>query len=319
MDKNAKLTANIIESLHEIETIKSCNFQNKLYHSVKNKFNDMLKSVYKLFIISNNQSILKNILQFGGRIVILWIGGFFVIKGKLSIGELIAFEILTGYFLAPLRNVIDLQPQLQTAIVATERIGDILDLEHESNLGEKNSSIASSLGKICFQNVCFRYGTRQNVLENLNLDIDERSRVAIAGKNGRGKTTIAKLLLNLYQPESGKITISECDINDIDKSYLRTHIAYITQDTFLFNGTIIENLSLYENVSLDKIVEVAKLTNAHSFIDKLPLKYDTIMEENSSNFSGGQRQLLAITRAMLANPNILILDEATSSYKHEVA
>lgn len=315
MENNAQLTSYLVESLNGIETLKSFNAERKANIETEKKFVKLLRSVFKGGWINNLESSLTDFVASVGGIVILWVGAYSVIKGEMSVGQLLAFNALLAYFLDPVKNLINLQPMMQTAIVASDRLGEILDLEIEKSENEEKKIAPKSLrGCIEYKNVDFRYGTRQLVLKNINLNINAGEKIAFVGESGSGKTTLVKLLLNLYKWEKGEILINGYNVKDINMNYLRERIAYISQDIFLFSGTIYENLTLgIENPDMEAVIEAAKMAKAHDFINDLPLRYETMLEENGANLSGGQKQRIAIARALLKKPDILIMDEATSN------
>lgn len=315
MEDNARLTSALVESIKGIETIKSFSAEEQTKKSTGNKVESVMKSSFKEGMLHINLSSLTGAVAGLGGIVILWAGAYNVIMGNMSPGQLLAFNALLTYFLSPVRNLIDLQPLIQTAVVASNRLGEILELRTEKDLKqENNNSIASLKGDIEFKNVDFRYGLRKPVLKNINLTIPNGKRIALVGESGSGKTTLVKLLMNFYSPQKGDILINGHNIKDISLDVIRKKIAFVSQNVFIFSGTVKENLCLGgEDIDLDEMVEVSKRANAYDFIDELPRKYDTFLNESGTNLSEGQKQRLAIARALLKKPDILILDEATSN------
>lgn len=315
MQSNAKLTSYLVESLNGIETVKAFNAEREVNLETEKRFVKLIKNVFKNGFINNLQGSLKSGVKAIFAIVILWLGGMQVLKGNISMGELLTFNALLAYFLSPIENIINLQPMLQTAVVAGERLGEILDLELEKSVDEDKEINPQSLkGTIEFKGVDFRYGTRQLVLKDINFNIKPGEKIALVGESGSGKTTLVKILMKFYEHEKGELLISGYNIKDINIESLRDKIAYISQETFLFNGTIIENMSLGNPyLTYEEIIEACKKAQIHDFVNSLPLRYNTMIEENGSNFSGGQKQRFSIARAILRKPEILIMDEATSS------
>lgn len=315
MQSNAKVTSYLVESINGIETIKAFNAEREVNSETEKRFIKLIKNVFRNGYINNFQVTLKSLVKGIFSISVLWIGTTQVLSGKISFGELLTFNALLVYFLNPIENIINLQPTLQTAMVAAERLSEILDLTLEKSVDENKKINPETLkGDIEFNNLDFRYGTRSLILKNINIKIKSGERIALVGESGSGKTTLAKLLMNFYQCEKGELIINGYNIKDINVEALRDKIAYISQETFLFNGTIIENLSLGNPyLTYEEIIEACKKAQIHDFINSLPLRYNTLVEENGANFSGGQKQRLSIARAILRKPEILIMDEATSN------
>ena len=311
LENNSQLTSFIIQSIHGMETIKSYNLELNIQNEAEFKLYKVLKSSFKRGIIYSFSGIFSEIISLLGDMAIMWIGAYQVISGKLTLGELIVFNTLLVYFTNPMKNIINLQSVIQTAVVSSDRLGEIIDLEleqTETKLEPKNLK-----GDIEIKNIDFRYGKRELILKNINMQIKQGEKIALVGESGSGKTTLVKLLLKFFNYEKGEININNFNINDIDNNTLREKISYISQDIFLFNKTIKENLMINDDVKIEEIIELSKKVNAYDFINELPLRFDYIIEENGINLSTGQKQRLSILRALLKKPDILIMDEATSN------
>ncbi len=234
-------------------------------------------------------------------------------SGQLTVGTISAFLIYATQFARPINDMASVLTQLQSAAAAAERIFALIDAEPESN--DKNlPDLAAKGGRIDFKDVYFSYDKKTPLIENLNLTAMPGRTVAIVGPTGSGKTTIVNLLMRFYDVDSGVITIDSQPEESVNRDSLRRHFAMVLQDTWLFCGTVHENIAYARpDASDDEIIAAAKSAHADSFIRRLPKGYDTIIAEDGGNLSQGQKQLLTIARAMLADPEILILDEATSS------
>lgn len=322
MEENAKLNSYLVESVRGISTIRSYTGEREVFIKVERYFMGVLKKVFKLGKYTNIQSAIKGFLDSAISLFILWIGSTFVIERVMTLGELLTFNALVIYFLGPIERIIELQPKLQSANIAAKRLGEILELrtEDESQYGNSiNTTVIDRYSQLQqywdIKNVSFGYGNRGKVLKNLNFKIYPKEYIAFVGESGSGKSTIAKLLVSYYQPDEGQIIVNGTKLEDINKKYLRSKISYVTQNSFFFSASIRENL-LYGIDSInseERIIEACKNVEIHDFIENLPGKYDTILEENGSNLSGGQLQRLAIAKALLKQPYLLILDEATSA------
>ena len=312
MENNARVQSYLKESIDGIETVKANHIENIAKTKNKSKFNRLINTVFKNNIISISQDSICDLIELVGTIIILWVGFGMVLVNTMTVGSLITFYALLAYFTEPIKNLIGLQPMIQTAVIAAERLNDILDIPIEDK--DIKSNIDLKFDNIKFSNVDFRYGNRELVVKNISFQIYKGEKVAIVGESGCGKTTLAKLLLKFYQAEKGEILIDGKELSLVPTNMIRDSISYISQNTFLFSDTVKNNLT-FENEGLndEHIKNACNAAKANEFIQELPFGYDTFLDENGKNLSGGQRQRLAIARALLRKPKLIIFDEATSN------
>ncbi len=306
----------LIETLNGVRTVKSSAVERSVRWHWEELLHKEITTQFSGQIIGNRLQIFSNTIETLATTGLLWYGAWLVIQNQLTIGQLVAFNMLFGNVIRPFQRLTVLWEQLQEVVIAVERLNDVLDCEPEEDLQQQSRQILPRIqGNIRFDNVTFRYHPESdiNVLENLTFEIKPGQTVALVGRSGSGKTTISKLVLGLYPATDGKILIDGQDINSLALGSLRQQIGVVDQDTFLFGTTIRENISLtHPDSTLEEIMEAAKLAGAHEFIEKLPMGYETQIGEGGGMLSGGQRQRLAIARGLLGNPRLLILDEATS-------
>ncbi len=308
----------LVESITGVQTVKSLAIEGSMFKKWEDKLGKYLKSSFNLAIIGNFTGSICGFLQKGMTIAILYVGVMLVIDNKLTIGQLIAFQMFSGQFSAPMLRLVGLWNEFQQTLLAVDRIGDILNSPIE--LQSKSAITLSHVnGDIKVEHLSFKYNVEAPyVLNDINLDIKAGQKIGFVGRSGSGKSTIAKLIQRLYYATQGTIYIDGIDIRNINPVWLRTNIGIVLQENYLFSGTIKDNISLPRpNVPMEGIIQAAKIAGAHEFISKLPKGYDTEVGERGSSLSGGQKQRIAIARALISNPKILIFDEATSALDYE--
>lgn len=314
MGQNADVQSYLYEALNGVATVKAMNAETIVYNEYEKKKMLSTATSWKVNHINIIQSLLTSLINGMTGIIILWLGSYYIINGKLSFGTLITFNSMLGYFTGPLYRLVNIQNDIQEALVAARRVGEVLELNAEMETSRKYYKPKNINGNISIKDITFRYGSRRPVYENLSLDIKEDTWTAFVGPSGCGKTTLTKLLLKFYDIEKGSILLDGNNLQDIDTQYLRSIISYVPQDIFLFSGTVTENIALHhDKTSMEEIVEACKKAGAHEFIEKLPNRYETILGEHGTGLSGGEKQRLALARALLGKPKLLILDEATSN------
>ncbi|MBB3908050.1 ATP-binding cassette subfamily B protein [Anoxybacillus rupiensis] len=257
---------------------------------------------------------LMNVLNNMSFALIAGVGGIFAFKGMISIGTIVIFSEYARQFTRPLNDLANQWNTFLSALAGAERVFEIIDQDKEEDDEAETIDLPAVRGNVEFRNVSFSYDQKRKAIQNVNFSVTEGETVALVGPTGVGKTTIIQLLMRFYDPDHGQILIDGIDTRRVKRSSLRSHMAFVLQDPFLFQGTIRENIRYGRLEATDEeVVEAAKWANAHSFITKLPKGYDTVLQPDGSGISQGQKQLLAIARAMIAKPSILVLDEATSN------
>ena len=314
-------TGYLIQSLTGIRTVKSMAVEQTVRWHWEELFGKSVKKSFSGQVIGNTLQTFSLTIETVVTTALLWFGAWLVIQNELTIGQLVAFNMLQGNVIRPFQRLIVLWNDLQEVIIAVERINDVIDAEPEEDLQHQSRQFLPPIrGHIRFEQVTFRYHPESdvNTLENVSFEVQPGQMVALVGRSGSGKTTISKLVLGLYPSTEGKILIDGYDVTSLSLRSLRQQIGVVDQDTFLFGGTIRENITVgHPEATLEDVIEAAKQAGAHQFIKELPMGYETQIGEGGGMLSGGQRQRLAIARALLGNPRLLILDEATSSLDAE--
>ena len=314
--QNATTQSHLVEVLTGIQTVKAQNVEVVSRWKWQDLYSKYISRTFEKTITTTALSQISNVLQQLSQLLVLWIGASLVLKGQMSLGQLIAFRIISGYVTQPLLRLSSIWQSIQELKVSFERLADIIDTNEESSESDKeNIPLPEIAGEVKFENINFQFpGTNKKVLKNINLHISQGKFIGIAGQSGSGKSTLMKLLPRLYEIEEGKILIDNYDINKIELYSLRRQVGIVPQEPLLFSGSISENIAVTNpNASSDEIVRAAKAANAHDFIMELNEGYSTKVGERGSGLSGGQKQRIAIARTLLNKPKLVIMDEATSA------
>lgn len=313
MENAAHLESQLVESLNSMKTIKQFGIEEYANTKTENRFVKLLNTVFSSALNDIFASSSTGFLATLFTIILMWTGAYYVLENEITPGELMSFYALIGYFTGPVAQLIETNKSMQNALIAADRLFEIMDLEREE-VNEKMTLTKDMIGEINFKNVSFSYGTRADIFTDFNINFQKGKVSAIVGESGSGKSTLASLLQNLYPIKSGLISIKENDIKYISNRSLRNLVAAVPQNIELFSGNILENIAVGEyKCDLKRVLKLTKELGILDFIEQLPNGFETAIGENGAMLSGGQKQRIAIARALYKNPEILILDEATSS------
>ena len=317
---NANTQNHLIEVLTGIQTVKAQNFELKARWRWKDRYSQYVAEGFKNAVTSTTANGLTQFLNQASSLSVLCIGAYLVLEGQLTLGQLIAFRIISGYVTSPLLRLSNLYQSFQQTSISLERLADIIDTPQESTeTDQKNIPLSEISGNIIYEDLSFRFRKQGPLqLSNVNLEISAGEFVAIVGQSGSGKSTLTKLLTRLYEPNSGRILIDSMDIAKVELYSLRSQIGIVPQDSLLFEGSVQENIALSNpDATSDEIIAAAKVACAHEFIMSLPSGYASSVGERGGALSGGQRQRIAIARTVLQNPRLLMMDEATSALDYQ--
>jgi ATP-binding cassette subfamily B protein len=314
-ERNAETQSYLVEVISGIQTVKAQNIELRSRFAWQERYSRYVAAGFKNVIISTLAGSTSNFLNKLSSLLILWMGAYLVLQGELTLGELIAFRIISGYVTSPILRLAQLWQNFQETALSLERLSDIVDTPQEAEQDRDNIPLPEIVGAVKYENISFRFNTGTPLqLCNVNLDFSAGKFIGIVGQSGAGKSTLTKLLIRLYEPESGRVLIDGYDIAKVELYSLRRQIGVVPQDTLLFDGTVQDNIALTNpDATTEEIIEAAKIAVAHEFIMNLPNGYNTRVGERGAALSGGQRQRIAIARSVLQKPKLLVLDEATSA------
>ena len=314
MQQSAILNSQMIESLRGIETIKCNASEDRELENLEREYIKSLKISLRSSRISTGQSLISSLISTILGMVTTYVGIMQVLNGQMTLGGYMAFSTLSSYFTSPISDLIGMQMSIQEASISMKRLTEIMDYESEQKEDQEYTEMEQIDGDIEFKDVTFRYGNRSPALNHISFTIPKGKKVALVGSSGSGKSTITKLLLKYYEPESGEIDVNGVNLEEYSNQSVRRAISYVPQNIELFSKTIYDNIRISRpEATLDEVKAAAKKADAYEFIRKLPLQFHTFLEEAGNGLSGGEKQRIALARAFLKDSNLYILDESTSN------
>ena len=318
-NRGAENQAFLVESVSGIQTIKALAVEPPLQRRWDEQTAGYVRAAFRATGLITIAGQIAGFIQKTTTIAILWSGAYLVIEGELSIGQLIAFNMLSGQVTGPLLRLVNLWQEFQQVGVSIHRLGDVLNTRSEPSYNPNRTTLPQIRGQITFDCITFRYRPdAPSALQQISFTVEPGQVIGIVGRSGSGKSTIAKLLQRLYVPERGRVLVDGMDLAQVDPAWLRRQVGVVLQENFLFNRSVRDNIALTDpGLPMERVMQAARLAGAHEFILNLPEGYDTPVGEQGCSLSGGQRQRIAIARALVGDPRILIFDEATSALDYE--